>query len=49
MPAAFHFALTYSDEDAVAAGTTLQKQKVDILQMSHGVSASSHLFGAARI
>ncbi|KAH8099931.1 Sodium/calcium exchanger protein-domain-containing protein [Cristinia sonorae] len=38
MPAAFHFALTYNDEDAVAAGTTLQKQKLDILQMSHGVS-----------
>ncbi|THH33196.1 hypothetical protein EUX98_g983 [Antrodiella citrinella] len=38
MPAAFHFALSYSDEDAVAAGTTLAKQKADILQMSHGVS-----------
>lgn len=38
MPAAFHFALSYTDEDAVAAGTTLQKQKIDILQMSHGVS-----------
>ncbi|TCD70448.1 hypothetical protein EIP91_003529 [Steccherinum ochraceum] len=38
MPAAFHFALSYTDEDAVAAGTTLQKQKIDILQMSHGVA-----------
>ncbi|RPD59981.1 hypothetical protein L226DRAFT_571001 [Lentinus tigrinus ALCF2SS1-7] len=39
LPAAFHFALTYSkDDDADDMGTTLQEQKQDILRMSHGVA-----------
>ncbi|OCH86071.1 hypothetical protein OBBRIDRAFT_783856 [Obba rivulosa] len=38
LPAAYHFALTYSSEDAIAAGTTLEDQKADLLKMSHGVS-----------
>ena len=38
LPAAFHFALTYSDEDALEAGTSLEIQKRDLLRMSHGVS-----------
>ncbi|KAL4248011.1 Ca(2+):cation antiporter (CaCA) family protein [Abortiporus biennis] len=38
LPAAFHFALTYSDEDALEAGTTLEIQKRDLLRMSRGVS-----------
>ncbi|EMD33512.1 hypothetical protein CERSUDRAFT_98615 [Gelatoporia subvermispora B] len=38
LPAAYHFALTYSSEDAIAAGTTLEDQKQDLLKMSHGVS-----------
>ncbi len=38
LPAAFHFALTYSKEDgADDISTTLQEQKQDILRMSHGV------------
>ncbi|KAH9935257.1 Sodium/calcium exchanger protein-domain-containing protein [Amylocystis lapponica] len=39
LPAAFHFALTYTNnDDAVAAGTTLDEQKQDLLRMSHGVA-----------
>ncbi|RDX57402.1 hypothetical protein OH76DRAFT_1476798 [Lentinus brumalis] len=39
LPAAFHFALTYSKEDgADDISTTLQEQKKDILRMSHGVA-----------
>lgn len=45
LPAAFHFALTYSkDDDADDIGTTLQEQKQDILRMSHGVSALRPLY-----
>ena len=35
LPAAFHFALTYSKDDA--DDLSLQQQKDDILRMSHGV------------
>ncbi|KAI0671627.1 Sodium/calcium exchanger protein-domain-containing protein [Trametes maxima] len=39
LPAAFHFALSYTTEDsAQEAGTSLQDQKRDILRMSHGVA-----------
>lgn len=38
LPAAFHFALTYSEADAEQAGTTLDQQKQDLLKMSHSVS-----------
>ncbi|KAI0078827.1 hypothetical protein K474DRAFT_1641003 [Panus rudis PR-1116 ss-1] len=39
LPAAFHFALTYtSNDDPVAAATSIAEQKQDILRMSHGVA-----------
>ncbi|OSD06469.1 hypothetical protein PYCCODRAFT_935378 [Trametes coccinea BRFM310] len=39
LPAAFHFSLTYRTDDSSGdAETTLQEQKEDILQMSHGVA-----------
>ena len=38
LPAAFHFALSYSTRDKDETQTTLQQQKEDILRMSHGVS-----------
>ena len=37
LPAAFHFALTYT-KDGDADDVSLQQQKDDILRMSHGVS-----------
>lgn len=49
LPAAFHFALTYSSNDANDTGTTLQDQKEDILKMSHGVSARTTRFIAILI
>nr|VWO99168.1 Response regulatory domain-containing protein [Ganoderma boninense] len=38
LPAAFHFALSYSNQDKGEAQTTLKEQKADILRMSHGVA-----------
>ncbi|KZT07576.1 uncharacterized protein LAESUDRAFT_724523 [Laetiporus sulphureus 93-53] len=38
LPAAFHFALSNSAEDAAEAGTTLATQKEYLLKMSHSVS-----------
>ncbi|KAI1797224.1 Sodium/calcium exchanger protein-domain-containing protein [Ganoderma leucocontextum] len=38
LPAAFHFALSYSSRDKGETETTLQQQKTDILRMSHGVA-----------
>ncbi|KAF9810036.1 hypothetical protein IEO21_07154 [Rhodonia placenta] len=43
LPAAFHFALTYSEADAEQAGTTLDQQKQDLLKMSHSVFYFSYL------
>jgi len=48
LPAAYHFALSYNEEDLNQAGTTLDDQKRDLLKMSHSV-AFLLLFSASNI